>query len=146
MRKKLETALDLAIAFVFLLTFCTAYHEYVHAVVTGALGGSAYVHFSFIGGYAVPSGVSGTGLIAVAFSGGLFCALVLWYIQHWWLNEPTDWNCRLVCRYFMLGQLFYGIAEGTYFMGLHTNLWLGGQVSQVIAVMALAAWYLLGKG
>jgi|GEM_PF-3608492 len=142
MRKKLETALDLAIAFIFLLTFCTAYHEYGHAVVTEELGGSATVHFSLVGGYAVPSGVSGTELIVVAFSGGLLCALVLWYIQFWWLNEPTDWNTRLVCRYFMLGQLCYGIAEGTYFMGLHSNLWLGGQVAQVIAVMVLAFWYL----
>ena len=142
MRQKLETALDLAIAFAVFIALVTCFHEYFHSVVTKALGGTAPVYFSFMGGYAVPSGITGTELVVVAFSGGLLCALVLWYIQRVWLDEPLDWNCRLVCRYFMLGQLFYGLFEGAYFMGLHTNLWLGGQVAQVVAVMVLAVWYL----
>lgn len=142
MRQKLAALADVLTAFLVFALVTTAIHEFFHANVTRALGGSAYVVFGWFGGYAVPSGVSGLSLVVVAFSGGIGAFLLFLYFERWWLEEKQDYYARIPCRFFMLGQLFYSIAEGTYFMGLHTNLWLGGQVSQIIAVMVLGFWYL----
>ena len=142
MRRKLLALADVLTAFFIFAMLTTAWHEFIHANVTRALGGSAYVVFSWFGGYCVPSGVSGLGLIAVAFSGGIGTFLLFLYFERYWLEDPSDYYVRIPCRYFLLSQLFYAIAEGTYFAGLHTNLWLGGQVAQVVAVMVLAVWYL----
>ena len=145
MRQKLVALLDTLTAFFVFALVTTAIHEFFHANVTRALGGSAYVVFGWFGGYAVPSGVSGLSLIAVAFSGGIGTFLLFLYFERWWLEDPTDYYVRIPCRFFMLSQLFYAIAEGTYFLGLHSNLWLGGQVAQVVAVIVLAFWYLWWK-
>ena len=142
MRHKLLSLADVLTAFVFFSFITVAFHEWVHSVVTRALGGSAYVVYYFLSGYAVPSGVSGLALVIVALSGGMGCFLLFLYFDRFWLEDPSDYYTRIPCRFFLLGQLFYAIAEGTYFMGLHTNLWLGGQVAQVVAVMVLAVWYL----
>lgn len=132
----------MGIAYVFFLTFVTSYHEWGHAVITRAFGGTAPVYFSFFGGYAVPSGVTGAELVVVAFSGGLLCALILWYIQWWWLDEPADWNSRLVCRFFMLNNLIYGIGEGLWMAGAVPSIYDFSLFASVASLLIVAGWYL----
>ena len=142
MRKKVEVILDIATSILVFALLTTAFHEFVHANVTRALGGSAYVVFQWTSGYCVPSGVAGMSLVAVGFSGGLGVALLYLYFERWWLSDPGDKNVRMVCRFYMLGQFLYALGEGTYFLDWHSNLVAWSAVSQIIAVMILAAWYL----
>lgn len=141
---KAEIFRDVILSALIFMCLTTAIHEYFHANVTEALGGKAYVHYSWIGGYAVPSGVSGLSLILVAFSGGLGTALFYFYLQRRWLEEPNDYYFRFPCRYFMLEQLIYGIGEGLWMAKIIPNLQDWSLVASIIALMLIAFWYLTG--
>lgn len=142
MREKLTALLDVLTAFFVFAMLTTAWHDYIHANVTRALGGSAYVVFSWFGGYAVPSGVSGLALIAVAFSGGIGTFLLYLYFDRWWLEDPSDQFTRIPCRFFMINSLIYGVGEGLWMAGVVPSIYDFSLFASVASVLIVAGWYL----
>jgi len=118
-KERIIHLVDFLTAFLVFSMVTVAFHEYGHATLTRALGGTAEVKYLFFSGYTVIDGLSGATLVAVAFIGGLGCFLLFLYFYLWWLDEAPDYYARLACLYWLGTQLAYGILEGIHF-------WVGG--------------------
>jgi hypothetical protein len=89
-----------------------AFHEYLHANVARAFGGSATVVYYLFSGYtAVEGAFTPWQLALIALSGGLGCFLLFLYMFLWWLEDPSDKYTRVPCLYFLVNQLVYGWLE-----------------------------------
>lgn len=112
LKRSLLNLLDALTAFFIFSTLTVSFHEYLHANVARAFGGSATVVYYLISGYTAVEGAFAPWQLAlVALSGGLGCFLLYLYLFLWWLEDPSDKYVRVPCLYFLVNQLVYGWLE-----------------------------------
>jgi len=130
--------LDFFITFSVWLIIAVAIHELGHHLATQLLGGDAYIVYQgFWAGLTYTEGLSPREYEIVAYSGGLFAALMMGLL--WWRarTSPTLWDLddEVILASFGGMQLLYGLVEGAT-LGAALRITQGYMIMMPIAMVA----------
>jgi|GEM_PF-2895780 len=120
-------------------------HELGHHLVTILQGGTATIQYQgFWAGLTYVEGLSPGEYQIMAFSGGLFAALIMGLL--WWRarKSPTQWDLddEVAMACFGGMQLLYGLAEGAT-LGVWGYFGMVPQSFMIAAPIAMAAGFLI---
>jgi len=138
--------LDLIITFVVWAAFISIpIHELGHHLATVLQGGTATIQYQgFWAGFTYTEGLSPGEYQIMAFSGGLFAALIMGLL--WWRarTSPTWWDTDDLVVLACLGgmQMLYGLVEGAT-LGVWGYRGIVPQSFVILAPVAMAAGFLI---